>query len=578
MWAKKAFFRLVFISLAGLTFGLMAFLLIQTGLVHAASATPLPTPHGPDRFTTMSVNYTQYKWWMVDWKKNAIHCAFWVPHDDLPYDDEVASACGQDLYKDWKANSSPCTETEITKCKGYYLVKVTSKQSKKTVSVILPPPEVWISLDDCQPDPDGWCTGDATLVLSGVEPLPNESITGIQGFVGSDPFTCGGQTCKFKLQETDPQGVRLKFWAYSTYGDSSDVFTALLRVVSDKKDPGRLTSRLFVDVLSTQWTGQPAASCAETWEAFPPPDGLPEWLTTPASSDGLQSNIPYAYLAGNLISQGVVDVSGCPDGGLLPGGAASSCGLKASQPVVEEWQNRFDALIFQVAHDNQFPAQLLKNLFSRESQFWPGVFRNSKDVGLGQLTDGGADTALLWNPSFYSQFCPLVLTKHVCTTKGYSNLRPSQQALLRGALVRSVDASCKTCPLGLDLSRADFSVGVFAHTLLANCEQAGKIVQDVTGDAPGRTVSYEDMWRLTLVNYNAGPGCLSDAVQSTSDSGEDLTWDNISSMLGQETACEGAVSYVNDISQIAGQAEATVTPTPEDTQIPTDLTPTPPGG
>ena len=563
MRVQKVVLRVVLFGAIGLIWGLIAFLFIQTGSVHAASATPLPTPPGPDRFTTMSVKITLYKWWLVDWKKNDVHCAFWVQHEDLPYDGEVASACGQVLYKDWKANSAPCAEEDITKCKGYYLIKVTSKPSTKQVSVILPPPEVWVSLEDCQPDSDGWCTGEPTLVLNGDEPLPNESITGIQGMVGSDPFTCAGSQCKFKLKETDPQGVRLQFWAYSTYGDSSQIFSALLRVLSDNKDGKRLTSRLFVDVLSTQWTGQPAASCAETWEAFPPPDGLPEWLTTPSSSDGLQSNIPYAYLAGNLISQGVVDVSGCPNGGLLKGGTASACGLKAAKPAVSEWQNRFDKLIFQVAQDNQFPAQLLKNLFSRESQFWPGVFRNSEDVGLGQLTDNGADTALLWNPSFYNQFCPLVLTRHDCSANGYANLKPGQQALLRGALVRSVDASCSNCPLGLDLSRADFSVGVFAHTLMANCEQAGKIIEDVTGDAAGRSVSYEDMWRFTLVNYNAGPGCLSDAAQAAMDTGEELNWDNVSALLGE--ACKGSVSYVNDISQVAGQGEPTATPTPAPT-------------
>jgi len=41
------------------------------------------------------------------------------------------------------------------------------------------------------------------------------------------------------------------------------------------------------------------------------------------------------------------------------------------------------------------PAQLLKNLFARQSQFWPGVFRDNPDAGLSQLTENGADPALL---------------------------------------------------------------------------------------------------------------------------------------------------------------------------------------
>jgi hypothetical protein len=272
-------------------------------------------------------------------------------------------------------------------------------------------------------------------------------------------------------------------------------------------------------------------------------------LTTPASSDDLKSNIPYAYLAANLITQGVTDASKCPDNGLMPDGSANACGLKAAAKDVHEWQNRFDKLIFKVANQGDVPAQLLKNLFSRESQFWPGVFRNGKDVGLGQMTEGGADTTLLWNPSFYEQFCPLVLDKRLCKAKGFASLNESLQSLLRGALVGSVDASCTDCPLGLDLSRADFSVNVFAHTLLANCEQAGKIVQNVTNDMPGQTVDYETLWRFTLVNYNAGSGCLGDAITQAYDPNAQppLSWDRVSAAL--DVVCPGAAGYVNDVSR-----------------------------
>ena len=333
-----------------------------------------------------------------------------------------------------------------------------------------------------------------------------------------------------------------------------------------------------MDVLSSQWTGAPIASCAAAWDSFPPPDGLPEWLNTPDTVDELRTNIPYSYLAANLITQGVVDVSACSNGGLLSDGSASACGLKAAAPVVQEWQNRFDELILSVAQNYKVPAQLLKNLFSRESQFWPGVFRNGKDVGLGQLTEGGADTALLWNPSFYNQFCPLVLDKSLCESVGFSNLSDAHKALLRGALVGSVDARCADCPLGLDLSRADFSVGVFARTMLANCEQAGKIVQDVTGKMPGLAVDYETLWRFTLVNYNAGSGCLAIAINQAYIPKADvpLSWDGVASILNG--ACPGSVDYVNDISKVtAPETPIAPTPTPSLTPTPseTTITPTP---
>lgn len=537
-------------------------LLASPNQVLAAGPTPLPLPPGADRFTSMTVDITLVEWWLTAWRDNKVSCSFYVDYEGLPTDSDIYSACGQELYDQWKANSTPCAEEDITACPGYYFIQVSSKPDKREVIVKLPPPDVRISLEGCQADSSGWCTQQPSLVLTASEPLPNESITSISGFAGPDQYTCQGSSCTFKLSNTASAGIRLSFWAYSSYGDSSQAFDALLRVINDGVENNRLTPRWYVDVISSQWDGAPIPSCSAAWEAFPPTEGLPSWLTTPATSGDLRSNIPYDYLAANLISQGVTDVSACPDGGLFSDGSANACGLKAATPDVQNWQNRFDELIFKVAKEGDVPAQLLKNLFSRESQFWPGVFRNGNDVGLGQMTEGGADTTLLWNPSFYEQFCPLVLDKKVCQASGFSQLEPAEQSLLRGALVGSVDARCADCPLGLDLSRADFSVGVFAHTLLANCEQAGKIVQNVSGLTPGRVVDFETLWRFTLVNYNAGSGCLADAISQAYDSTGQvpLSWDGVAAAL--DVVCPGAASYVADVSRPAESAQPTPTPGP----------------
>jgi hypothetical protein len=136
-------------------------------------------------------------------------------------------------------------------------------------------------------------------------------------------------------------------------------------------------------------------------------------------------------------------------------------------------------------------------------------------------------------------------------SKGYLHLTDAQQEYLRLALIQSVDGTCETCPLGIDLNRANYSIGVFAHTMLANCEQAGQLVENVSGGPAGSAASYEDLWKFTLVNYNAGPGCLGNALDATiaADTAEtqELTWENVSSHL--EPACQGAISYVDDISR-----------------------------
>jgi hypothetical protein len=228
----------------------------------------------------------------------------------------------------------------------------------------------------------------------------------------------------------------------------------------------------------------------------------------------------------------------------LPDGGANNCGLEKARSAVNDWQNQFDGIILNVAQDTGVPAHLLKNLFAKESQFWPGI-SSLKDVGLGQLTEHGADTTLLWNPPFFSQFCPLVMDSAECS-KGYLHLDEDQQEYVRVALINAVNATCVNCPLGIDLDRANFSIGVFAHTLLANCEQAGQLVENISGGAAGEAASYEDLWKFTLANYNAGPGCLGDALDAAYAEDHELTWDSVSSHLS--SACEGAINYVNDIS------------------------------
>jgi hypothetical protein len=189
---------------------------------------------------------------------------------------------------------------------------------------------------------------------------------------------------------------------------------------------------------------------------------------------------------------------------------------------------------------------LLKNLFARESQFWPGIYQAAGDVGLGQLTENGADTTLFWNASFFNQFCPMILPASTCG-EGYMHLEEEEQVALRRALVGSVNATCEDCPLGLDLTQADFSVGVFAHTMIANCEQTGQVIYNYTRQSPGEVASYEDLWKFTLVNYNVGGGCLAEGITRAQGENLDLTWENVSPFLFG--ACSGAVDYVNDISQ-----------------------------
>lgn len=510
-----------------------------------AAAAPSYAPPGPDRFSVTTVDYTKYFWWMIRWGENDTVCEMEIDHEGMPTPGDVYVDCGENIYEDW-VEQKPCTEFDVKLCKWFYVFLVDSKPAQKQISTKLPPPTVQVTLENCRPvysSSTSICEYEPVLVLTGIEPLPDHQIIGIEGLYEGQPFACDA-VCRLKLPITGEQGFTLQFWAYSSYGDSSEIFDAQIRVaVSDAGDPDR--SFWYVDVLSSQWVGVPLASCVGTWGTLPPVGGPPEWLITPPESEMLNSDIPYTYLAAQLIQQQAVDVSMCPDGGLMPDNTVSACGMEAAREEVTAWQNQFDEIIWNVGRDTGVPARLLKNLFANESQFWPGAHLKS-DIGLGQLTEKGADTTLLWNPPFFYQFCPLVMDSAECS-KGYLNLDDEQQKYVRLSLIDAVNANCDECPLGVDLDRANFSIGVFAHTMLANCEQAGQLVENVTGGTAGAAASYEDLWKFTLVNYNAGPGCLGSALEVTEGEELELTWENLAPHL--EPACQGSINYVNEISK-----------------------------
>lgn len=518
-----------------------AFCLSWTSAAQAA-------PSDPGRHQVLKVATVVHVWWVTEWKGNQVQCEVYVDHDGLPTRDEILEACGRETYDQW-IETSPCPSAESqassAHCKGLYLHNAGQDVVQKMVSIDLPTPSVSLSLEGCDPQPPtNQCDVIPRVVLNAREPLPNEHILRIRGSLDGVGFTCESASCVLDVGPTRPEGASLYFWADSSFGDSSAHYEAAIRITSPQP-VGSSGQTWFVDVLSSQWDGAPPPACSTIWGAFAPAGGPPAWLSTPLTADGLRSDFPYSYLAGTLIREGLIDAGTCPEGGLLPNGAANTCGVTAGQDAVTAWQNRFDQLIFDEATTVGIPAQLMKRLFARESQFWPGTYHDNKEIGLGQLTESGADTTLLWNSSFFRQFCPLVLDQGACA-QGYARLMPGEQALLRGALTGQANAACKECSSGVDLQKAKRSVEVFGATLLANCQQVGWMVSSTAEARPGDVSGYEDLWRMSLANYNAGPGCLSKAMKLAWRREGRLDWATVSSYL--DPACQGAVGYVNSIT------------------------------
>ena len=507
----------------------------------------------PTRQTTITVAYTEYEWWLLEWQDNDRVCTLLLDHEGLPTLEDVTTLCGYEVYQYWQA-TPPCENKvdsykakDTYTCEGVYLFFVSSQPKEKEVIVNLPLITAQLSLDGCTLiPPENRCTILPTLVISSTEPLPNESITSVEGTFDGLAFSCPGNICAIPLQTTGPEGIIIDFWIISSFGDESERFTAKVRVIDTGVTSTPDSGGWFVDVLSSQWVDGEPASCSENWDTFPPVGGPPSWLSTPENSGLIASDQAYYYLAGRLISQGIVEADSCPSGGLLPNGYANACGLEIAKPLVEEWQNKFDAKIIEISQQSGVPAQLLKNIFAQESQFWPGIFKVPYEFGLGQITDNGADTILLWNENFYNQFCPLILLQEACD-EGYLHLTIEDQAILRGALAVQAKSDCDSCVTGLDLTNVNFSISLFADTLKANCDQVAQIVYNATNEMPGIVTSYEDLWRFTIANYHIGPGCLSYAIyMAWSETGE-ITWETVSEKLTEP--CQGVIPYVNKIAQ-----------------------------
>jgi hypothetical protein len=505
----------------------------------------------PQRQTTIVLSYTEYEWWLLSWSENQIVCVIYIDHEGIPTHEEVYDLCGAKLYEEWK--DTPSCEVEVanedgtTDCIGLYLHFISSYPAERTVVLDLPPATVWIALSGCSPiPPENLCENLPTLLLLGEEPLPNEQVTAIHYILDEVTYTCEGDVCEIPLNPTPLEGIEIEFWADSSYGDSSDHYFALVRVLDTGILQLPIAGNWYVDVLSSQWLGDKVDACAQIWHALPPPGPLPEWLSTPDDIQFLQSDEPYHLLAGRLIENGVVDASECPNDGLLPNGYANECGQEVAQPAVTRWQNQFDGPILLAANKLSLPAQLMKNQYAVESQFWPGEFRIVDEFGLGQLTDMGADTVLLWNQSLYDQYCPLVLDESVCSA-GYLGLSEEERTLLRGALAVTANADCAECPTGINLPHADNTVMLFSQTLLANCDQVAQTVYNATENTPGDVTTYENLWRFTLANYHVGSGCLSYAIHTTWQQRQPLSWDNVSTHFTEP--CQSAIPYVGIITK-----------------------------
>ena len=153
-------------------------------------------------------------------------------------------------------------------------------------------------------------------------------------------------------------------------------------------------------------------------------------------------------LAGKLIWYGYAQAA-CPGGlsGVDPETfAATPCGMDGARAQMIAWQNSLDDAILKAAREWNVPAEMLKELIERETQYWSWTGVDGEH-GLIQITDDGAAVVL-----------------HVYE-KGYYQMPPNAQYQARAAWLASLD--CYYCSPRQTIEKAARDMSKYAQSLAA---------------------------------------------------------------------------------------------------------------
>jgi hypothetical protein len=263
------------------------------------------------------------------------------------------------------------------------------------------------------------------------------------------------------------------------------------------------------------------------------------WIYVPESADELRTSEDRFFLAGQLIANNIVNASACPSGGLTLDGYANACGIAMARPAVNYIQNMLNESILQAYKDIGVPPVLLKQLITVESEFWPAEYvkHGYAHHGFGHITNMGMLNGLQWNPSLAAQVCP---------TSAIEDCRTSVS--IADEILTSLNATCPTCKYGIDPEMANHSVDILADVVFGYCLQTARVIYNATERHSSQIVDYATMWKLTLMNYNAGPFCVYDAVLATFKKTQGrMDWSQISSNVSGDLCIRG-LTYANQVT------------------------------
>ena len=479
----------------------------------------------PERVKIIESTFTQYTWRLVT-RSGIPVCLVVINHEGFPTGQETLASCNEAWFNLFPTPTALVTGTPQPTSTPIvinqlfldtYWVFVSSEEVTQVTKISVPEMIVNIYAP-------GLPVNAPYVVIKAIEPFSEYQITRIAGTVNNEPFECFSDQCILPLL----QDSQIRFWAESSFGDQTKVITATVRLwISNNFYNVRVTA---IDQL-LGFTD----SCREIWRETAYGES-PSWVVFPESPDTLATFNKLHYLAGKLILHKFVDASACPNGGLFANGAPNACGLEVVEEAMFVWQNRFDPTIWASGREAGIPPIFIKSIIEQESQFWPENARYIyEEYGFTQINELGADVALRWNDDLKNQICSGLLFN---CDKSFANMNAFEQAMLRGGLIRSIDAYCPACENMVNLSIAEQSIAITGQLIKANCSQVNYIVKNQE-----LKPTITDMWKFTILSYHAGYYCLENSLKEVKSKGIEPNWQNVSANL----VCPDARTYVDSV-------------------------------
>lgn len=480
-----------------------------------------------ERVKLLENTFTQYTWKLVT-RTGIEVCTVIINHEGFPTGQETLAACNEAWLYLFPTPTVVVTGTPTPQPTSTpiiinqlwldtYWVFINSEEVTQVTKLTIPDIIVNINAPSIP-------VNAPYVVIKAIEPYSEYQITRIAGTVNNEPFECFSDQCILPLL----QDSQIRFWAESSFGDRTKVITAIVRIfISENFYNVRITS---IDQL-LGFTD----SCREIWRETAYGES-PGWVVFPESPDVLTTFDTLHYLAGKLLLHRFVDASNCPNFGLFANGAPNACGLEVVQEAMYAWQNRFNPIIWSSGRESGVAPILIKSLIKQESQFWPENARYIyEEYGFTQINELGADVALRWNEDLKNQICSGLLFN---CDKSFANMNAFEQAMLRGGLIRSIDAYCPACENMVNLAIAEQSIAITGQVIKSNCSQANYIVKNLE-----LRPTITDMWKFTILSYHGGFYCLKNSLEVVKSKGLEPTWANVSANL----VCPNARDYVDDV-------------------------------